>query len=81
MKNRFVVKSLHSIAKDEKLSNQAVDHIIGIMNTEQMYEEKPDPKTKVMGLIPNPQVMSVRKKIFFLNFLNFFFFFFRPPVL
>jgi hypothetical protein len=54
----FVVKSLHSIAKDEALLSQTIDHFLSILNTWQLYEEKSDPKTKVNGFVANPTVMS-----------------------
>ena len=42
----FVVKSLQSIVKDPKFSNELIEHLVEVMNKSQLYEESPDPKNK-----------------------------------
>jgi len=53
-----VVKAFQAIAKDENLAMPMINHLFQIINNEQLYEEKPDPKTNKNGLVANHIPMS-----------------------
>ena len=42
----YVIKALQSIAKDDNLVMELLNHLFDILNKSQLYEESPDPKNK-----------------------------------
>jgi hypothetical protein len=56
--SRHVVHSLQAIAKDENLVMELINHLFEIINNGQLYEERPDPKSKKNALFALHEPMS-----------------------